>query len=307
VERGSLSNHSIKGLREEFRAVGKFHTPPELALFLRSLIPGDPERVYDPTCGAGSLLAAFPDEVPKYGQDIDAAAVEDARLALENFHGHVGDVLTDPAWMDERFDAIVANPPFSVRWEPTVDERFMSAPTVPTGSRADFAFLLHILHMLAPRGIAAVLSFPGILYRGGREKMLREWLVEQNYIDQVISIPGSTFTDTAISTACVVLKRGRTTDSIRFIDRENAIERDVELAEIRQADYTLSVSSFVQPPPIEREPFDAWAVEQQARADLIRQLRNGLNFSRQVSEFEGFPLDGLIDDAQTVLDEFRAA
>ena len=124
---GDGMTHTIKGLRAQFKAVGKFHTPPELALLLRSYIPGDPQAVYDPTCGAGSLLSVFPEGVEKFGQDIDQAALDDAAM-LPNFHGHYGDVLTDPAWLDKRFPAIVANPPFSIKWEPTVDERFMSAP-----------------------------------------------------------------------------------------------------------------------------------------------------------------------------------
>ena len=94
-----MSTHSIKGLRAEFREAGKFHTPPELAKFLHDLIPdADQVRdVYDPTCGAGNLLAIFPDSTPKFGQDIDEAALRDARERLSNFTGHLGDILEDPA------------------------------------------------------------------------------------------------------------------------------------------------------------------------------------------------------------------
>lgn len=298
--------HTIKGLREQFKSVGKFHTPPELALMLRELIPGDPDKVYDPTCGAGALLSVFPEATAKYGQDIDSAALHDAAL-LPNFRGHLGDVLTDPAWLNERFPAIVANPPFSIKWEPQADERFMYAPTVPTGGRADYAFLLHILHMLTDDGVAAVLSFPGVLYRGQREGALRAWMVESNYIDQVIHIPGDTFTDTSIATAVVVLKRNRASDApIRFEDREHGIERVVPLDEIRANGYNLSVSQYVQPAVQEAPPFDAWETEQAARRGMCRKLRADLQFSAQVAEFEGWSIAPFVDDLRGVLDEFAA-
>lgn len=303
---GDGMTHTIKGLRAQFKAVGKFHTPPELALLLRSYIPGDPQAVYDPTCGAGSLLSVFPESVEKFGQDIDQAALDDAAM-LPNFHGHYGDVLTDPAWLDKRFPAIVANPPFSIKWEPTVDERFMSAPTAPTAGRADYAFLLHILHMLTDDGVAAVLSFPGVLYRGQREGALRAWMIESNWVDQVVHIPGDTFTDTSIPTAVMVLKKGRAPNApIRFEDREHGIERMVPLDEVRGNGHNLSVSQYVQPPAPEKPPFDAWETEQAARRGICRKLRNDLQFSTQVAEFEGWSIAPFVDDLRGILDEFAA-
>lgn len=300
-----MNDYSIKSLRKQFKDNGVFYTPPELAEFLKSLIPGSPEKVYDPTCGRGSLLSVFSDEVEKFGQDIDPLAVADAEQTLVNFRGVVGDVLTSPAWVNERFDAIVGNPPFSIRWEPQADERFMSVPTVPTAGKADYAFLIHILHMLSDTGTAAVLNFPGILYRGGREGQLRQWMVQQNFVDQVIHIPGSTFTDTAISTVCLVLKKNRTLDTVKFIDREYDLERDVPISEIAENDFSLSVGSYVRKPEVEREQFDAWGVEQAARRGLVRKLRAEIQFSCMVSEFEKFPMSSLLDDIQMVVDEFR--
>jgi len=296
--------HTIKGLRAQFKEQGKFHTPPELAGFLRSLIPGVPRDVYDPTCGAGALLSVFPDEVPKFGQDIDTAALADAEL-IPNMTTVCGDVLIDPAWIDKRFHAIVANPPFSIRWEPQADERFMYAPTVPTASRADYAFLIHIMHMLADDGVAAVLNFPGILYRGNREGVLREWFIRNNWVDKVILIPGDTFTDTSISTVCLVLRKDRTGDTIRFEDREHDVSRDVPVSEVEAAGFTLSVSSFVQPEMPEAEPFDAWGAEQLARNGAARKLRSELRFSRQVARFEGWPFAPFIEQLDEVLNEFR--
>lgn len=297
--------HTIKGLRAQFKAVGKFHTPPELALMLRSFIPGEPETVYDPTCGAGALLSVFPDHVRKFGQDIDSEALEDAEL-LPNFTGALGDVLAEPAWIDERFPAIVANPPFSIKWEPTVDERFMTAPAVPTAGRADYAFLIHVLHMLAEGGTAAVLSFPGVLYRGQREWTLRAWMVEQGWIDQVVHVPGGTFTDTTIATAVLVLKKGREVDApIRFYDSELDLEEMVPVDQIRANDYNLGVSQYVQAPVVEGPPFDAWAVEQQARRNMCRQLRGDIAFSAQVADMEGWPLQPYLADLRSVIDQYE--
>lgn len=300
-----MSDYSIAKLRQEFKDRGVFYTPPELALFLRTLIPGEPGRVYDPTCGRGNLLSVFGDDVAKYGQDIDPAAVEDAGKALVNFTGAVGDLFTDPHWLNERFEAIVANPPFSIEWEPITDQRFTDAPAIPTKSRADYAFLLHILHMLADGGTAAVLSFPGVLYRGGREGKIRQWLVEQNVIDQVISIPGDTFTDTAISTACIVLKKGRESTGIRFVDNEHEIERVAPLEEVASNGYTLSVSAYVQPDEPEAKHIDAIELENQARLNALRKIRAEIEMSILVAELEGLSVFGFLDSIDDLVDEFR--
>lgn len=300
-----MSGRNMKAIREEFKSRGIFETPPELALFLRDLIPGTPQRVYDPTCGSGALLAQFPDEVQKYGQDIDGAAVEYATDNLVNFRGAVGDIFTEPAWLDERFDAIVANPPFSVKWEPQADERFMYAPTVPTAGKADYAFLLHILHMLTDDGVAAVLNFPGILYRGNREGMIRRWMVEQNYIDQVISVPGNKFTDTAIATACLVLRKNRTESTIRFVNREHGIERDVPVAEVAANDFVLSVNHYAQPEPEPVEPVDMTALERTARATSIGLLVSSLKLSRLMQETTGLPVAEFVADARSAIDDFE--
>lgn len=288
-----MSTHSIKGLRAEFREQGKFHTPPALAQFLHDLIPGADEArdVYDPTCGAGNLLAVFPKEMPKFGQDIDAAAVADAADRLESFTDAVGDVLTDPAWLDRRFHAIVANPPFSVKWEPHVDERFVSAPTIPTPSRADFAFLLHIVHMLAEDGTAAVLEFPGILYRQGRERALRQYLVDDlNVIDKVILLPGKTFEDTQIATVALVLRKNRGLEPILFEDREIQMSREVPIEEVVGNDYTLSVNVYVSK-PVEREEVDPVELNALAWREAKRRIRGELRFQRRVCELEGWDFE----------------
>lgn len=296
-------SHTIKGLRAQFKAVGKFHTPPELALRLRSHIPGTPGRVYDPTCGAGALLSVFPDDALKFGQDIDGAALADAEL-LPHFTGHLGDVLTDPAWVNERFDAIVANPPFSIEWTPVADERFFGAPTIPTKGRADFAFLLHIVWMLAEGGTAAVLQFPGVCYRGGREKTLREWLTRQNLLHEVHSIPEKTFEDTSIATVVLVLRKGRTTQTARFVDGDR--ETLVTLDDIEAQDWSWAPSTYIPPVEPEREPFDAWETEQAARRNAVKKLRAELSMSRMVANFEGWPITPFYDALEAVITEARA-
>lgn len=302
-----MSTHTIKGIREEFKRVGKFHTPPELARFLHDLIPEGARDVYDPTCGAGALLATFPDATPKYGQDIDGAALRDA-AEVPGFHGHRGDVLADPAWMDRKFHAIVANPPFSIPWEPAWDERWFGVPTMPTKGRADFAFLIHILYMLAADGTAAVLQFPGVLYRGGRERELRRWLVAENLVDRVISIPGDTFTDTTISTACLVLRKNREPDApVTFENREDHMTAEATPAAIEAEDWNLSVQLYAHKPEPEREKVDSWLLEQTARAGACARLRHELRFSQAVATLEGWEFASFLDGLATVIDEFREA
>lgn len=297
-----MSDYSIASIRKEFKAQGIFYTPPELAEMLKNLLPAKPRRVYDPTCGRGNLLGVFDDDVEKFGQDVDAAAVADARERLINFHGAVGDVLSNPAFIDDRFDAIVANPPFSIKWNETRDGLFAFAPDVPSKSRADFAFLIHILWMLTDDGTAVVLNSPGIGYRGGREYTIRRWMIEQNYIDKVIHIPGNTFTDTAIATLCLVLKKQRSTTDIHIINQEHGLERIVSLDEVRRLDYTLSVSAYVQ--KVEEKPtVNAGDLERLARAQAIQRIKCELAMSKLIASIEGWSYAEFIDEIRSVLDD----
>ena len=300
-----MSKHTVKGLRKQFKAQGKFHTPPELVATIAALaktqLIGEPREVYDPTCGAGDLLSAWGD-IPKYGQDIDLEAVEDAQTNLTNFHGVVGDVLTDPAWLDKRFHLIVANPPFSIKWTPQEDERFEEAPTIPTQSKADYAFILHILHMLDDDGVAVVMGFPGILYRGGREGKIRQWMVEQNLISHVVSIPGGKFEDTAIATCILIIQKCRERVGVEFIDMEHELQRFVKPKELEGNDFNLSVSSYVQPPEPEREPIDPWELQQQARRQGVQRLKNDLAIDRMVCELEGWDHSVYLNQIREAID-----
>lgn len=300
--------HTVKGVRAQFKAQGKFHTPPELVEYVTKLVDPDPRDVYDPTCGDGALLGAFPDSTPKFGQDIDAEALVDAER-LPNFHGHLGDVLTDPAWVDRRFHAIVANPPFSIKWDPNpADMRWLTAPTVPTAQRADFAFILHILHMLADDGTASILCFPGVLYRQGREQTLRQYLVDLNVVDEVHAIPGGKFTDTPIPTGLLVLKKDRQDgDPITMRDMENGQAEQVSVEEVERNDFNLSANTYITPPEPEKPEFNPWEVEQAARRNACKKLRRELQFSQQIAGFEGWPLQPFLTDLHAVIKEFEDA
>lgn len=237
---------NMKNIKKEFAQNGIFYTPKELAETLKSYIDFEPREVYDPTCGQGNLLSVFDNQIAKYGQELFADELEKAKECLTNFNGYCGNTLKDDGFKEKKFHAIVANPPFSIKWEPDEkDERFtMAEGILAPPSKADYAFILHILHHLAEDGKAVVMGFPGILYRGVREGKIRKWIIEQNFIEKVIHIPANKFTDTAIATCVIVFnKRKRTTD-ITFIDAEHDIEYPATLEEVRENNYVLSVNRY---------------------------------------------------------------
>jgi len=140
--------YNVKSVRDNFKKSGIFYTPRPLAEYMRSFLPEKITEVYDPTCGHGSLLEIFPDTVKKYGQDINPEAAEAAR-AIPNSEIVCDDTLLAPAFVGKKFRAIIANPPFSVKWSPDLLKN-----DAPPPSKADFAFLLHILHYLTDDGTA---------------------------------------------------------------------------------------------------------------------------------------------------------
>lgn len=301
--------HNIKSIREQFKANGVFYSDARMAELLKSLVSDDIEEVYDPTCGDGGLLAVFPDNVRKYGQELDPAQAAEAATRLINAEVVSGDTLTNPVFINKRFRAIVANPPFSVKWSPPADQTtnpiFRDAPCLPPPGKADFAFLLHILHCLADDGVAAVVNFPGICYRGQREGVLRKWMIERNFIETVIYMEGGYFIDTKIATVILVLKKNRKKTSIIFRDNALNLEREVEYDEIKQNDFSLSVSSYIQPPEPERPPVDILALENRARDAAIKRVRAEINFSLTVAEIEGWSIEPFLDDLHRVINEFR--
>ncbi len=150
----------------------------------------------------------------------------------EKFNIAHGDTLTDPAhWDDEPFEAIVSNPPYSIKWDGDAnpllinDPRFAPAGVLAPKSKADLAFTMHILSWLAVNGTAAIVEFPGVLYRGGAEAKIRKYLIDNNYVDAVIQLPPDLFFGTTIATCIIVLKKSKTDNGVLFIDASKEFTR----------------------------------------------------------------------------------
>lgn len=241
---------SAKSYRKKLAENGVFHTDEALAKEIASYIPEDVTEVYDPTCGCGALLSVFPDNVRKCGQELDPDMAEYCRQHLNNCKIATGDTLKEPeTWGGKKFKAIVANYPFSIKWEPKDSEIIpFGCPCLPPKSKADFAFILHILYMLADNGVASVLSSCGIGYRGGKEGEIRKWLIGQNVIDTLVLYEGDYFKDTKIATNLIVFRKDKKTTDIVFKDAQTGISRTVSMDEIRKNDYNLSVNRYIEHP-----------------------------------------------------------
>lgn len=301
-------SHDVKSIRKKFAAQGVFYTTEALARLVKAQIPDDATEVYDPTCGGGALLAVFDDSVRKYGQEIDAQQAAECAARLTNARIETGDTLTDPKFRARRFKYIVANPPFSIRYEPDAVYRFDDWPGIlPPPSKADYAFLLHILSMLDDGGIASVVEFPGILYRGKKEGQLREWMVRNGYVERVVLMRGDCgyFVDTSINTVLMKLRKNRTERTVTFAVEEYGTERTVDFGEIEGNGFNLSPTCYISPPKVERPPVDPKALESAARAGAIRNIRAQLKFSKLVAEMEGWGIEDFLDEIHDVINEFR--
>jgi type I restriction enzyme M protein len=221
---------------------GEYYTPQEVSeLLARITVVGKTQvnKVYDPAVGSGSLLLKFDKVLGKgnvrqgfYGQEINLTTYNLARINMflhdvnyEQFNLAHGDTLTDPVhWDDEPFEAIVSNPPYSIKWDGDAnpllinDPRFAPAGVLAPKSKADLAFTMHILSWLAVNGTAAIVEFPGVLYRGGSEAKIRKYLIDNNYVDAVIQLPPDLFFGTTIATCIVVLKKSKNDNAVLFID-----------------------------------------------------------------------------------------
>ncbi len=228
---------------------GEFFTPQEVSELLAEItVVGKNEvnKVYDPACGSGSLLLKFAKVLGKdnvrqgfYGQEVNITTHNLCRINMflhdinyEKFDIAHGNTLTDPRhWDDEPFDAIVSNPPYSIKWEGDTnpllinDPRFAPAGVLAPKSKADLAFTLHMLHWLSTSGTAAIVEFPGVLYRGGVEQKIRKYLIDSNYIDAVIQLPPDLFFGTSIATCIIVLKKSKKDNSTLFIDASTEFVR----------------------------------------------------------------------------------
>ena len=221
---------------------GEFFTPQEVSELLARIVIGDRtnvNKVYDPACGSGSLLLKFAkllgqDNIRQgfFGQEINPTTYNLCRINMflhhvnfDKFNIARGDTLTNPLhWDDEPFDAIVSNPPYSTKWvgddDPTLinDPRFAPAGVLAPKSKADLAFTMHMLSWLSSKGRAAIVEFPGVLYRGGAEEKIRKYLVDNNFVDAVIQLPANLFFGVTIATCIIVLSKCKTDDKVLFID-----------------------------------------------------------------------------------------
>lgn len=278
---------------------GEFFTPQEVSELLAKITLHNQEsinKVYDPCCGSGSLLLQFSkvlgENISKgyFGQEINLTTYNLCRINMflhdinySKFHIALGDTLLDPKHEDdEPFDAIVSNPPYSTKWigdnNPLLmnDERFSKAGALAPKNAADLAFTMHMLSYLSNSGTAAIVEFPGVLYRGGAEKKIREHLVKENVIDCVIALPDNLFFGTSIATCILVLKKNKKDDTTLFIDaskefvkegkknklkernREKILKTYTErkiikhfcalasIEKIKENDYNLSVNRYVE-------------------------------------------------------------
>ncbi len=279
---------------------GEYYTPQEVSeLLTRIALVGKTEvnKVYDPACGSGSLLLKFAKILGKdkvrlgfYGQEINITTYNLCRINMflhdidyDKFDIGLGDTLTDPLhWDDEPFEAIVSNPPYSINWkgdsDPILinDPRFSPAGVLAPKSKADLAFIMHSLSWLSTNGTAAIVCFPGVMYRGGAERKIRQYLIDNNYVDCVIQLPSNLFYGTSIATCIMVLKKSKSENSTLFIDASNEFvkvtnnnkltqdnmdkiieafrtreniehfSRLVPNSEIEEQDYNLSVSTYVE-------------------------------------------------------------
>lgn len=279
---------------------GEFFTPQnvskliaQLALYGQSAV----NKIYDPACGSGSLLLQakkqFDDHLIEegfFGQEINHTTYNLARMNMflhninyDKFHIELGDTLINPKLKDDKpFDAIVSNPPYSIKWigsdDPTLinDERFAPAGILAPKSKADFAFILHALNYLSAKGRAAIVTFPGIFYRSGAEQKIRQYLIEQNVVESVIALPANLFYGTSIATNILVLSKHKTDTKTQFIDASGLFKKEtnnnvltdeyiaqilklfadkadvehlaksVDNRQIAENEYNLAVSSYVE-------------------------------------------------------------
>ena len=281
---------------------GEFFTPQNVSkLIARLALLGQTSvnKIYDPACGSGSLLLQAKKQFDEhlieegfFGQEINHTTYNLARMNMflhninyDKFDIALGDTLLNPQYGDQKpFDAIVSNPPYSVNWvgsdDPTLinDDRFAPAGVLAPKSKADFAFVLHALSYLSARGRATIVCFPGIFYRGGAEQKIRKYLVDNNFVETVISLPPNLFYGTSIAVNILVLSKHKTDTMTQFIDASSEdffkketnnnvllsehIDRIIDIfgkkeevqyvatqvdnARIAENDYNLSVSSYVE-------------------------------------------------------------
>lgn len=311
---------------------GEFFTPQHVSRLIAQLAmhkQTSVNKIYDPAAGSGSLLLQAKKHFDEhtieegfYGQEINHTTYNLARMNMflhninyDKFNMQLGNTLENPHFGDDKpFDAIVSNPPYSVKWkgsdDPTLinDDRFAPAGVLAPKSKADFAFVLHSLSYLSSKGRAAIVCFPGIFYRGGAEQKIRKYLVENNYVETVISLAPNLFFGTTIAVNILVLSKHKTDTQTQFIDASALFKKEtnnntltpehidqimqvfdsktdvehfalsVSVEALADNDYNLSVSSYVEPEDT-REVIDIAQLnaELQTTVAKIDQLRTDID------------------------------
>jgi type I restriction enzyme M protein len=323
---------------------GEFFTPQHVSKLIAQLAmhkQTSVNKIYDPAAGSGSLLLQakkhFDNHVIEegfYGQEINHTTYNLARMNMflhninyDKFNMQLGNTLEAPHFLDDKpFDAIVSNPPYSVKWkgsdDPTLinDERFAPAGVLAPKSKADFAFVLHALSYLSSKGRAAIVCFPGIFYRGGAEQKIRQYLVDNNYVETVISLAPNLFFGTTIAVNILVLAKNKTDTTTQFIDASGLFKketnnnlltdehieqimdvfdskanvehfaRSVPFEEVAGNDYNLSVSNYIEAKD-NRELTDITQLNAELKTSVARidQLRREIDAI--VAEIEGEELE----------------
>ena len=319
---------------------GEFYTPQEVSELLTRLAVGGKKqinKIYDPACGSGSLLLKAAKILGKenvrlgfFGQEINITTYNLCRINMflhdipfDKFDIACEDTLISPQhWDDEPFEAIVSNPPYSIHWagdeNPLLinDPRYSPAGVLAPKSKADLAFVMHSLSWLANNGTAAIVCFPGVMYRGGAEKKIRKYLIDNNYVDCVIQLPDNLFFGTTIATCILVLKKGKADNSVLFIDAskecvkvtnnnkltdENIgyivnefVSREdkahyaqrASYDEVAENDYNLSVSTYVTPED-RREIIDIVKLNAEIKEIVAREQVLRDEIDKIVAEIEG--------------------
>lgn len=349
---GSVKDHDIDAFGDAYeylmtmyasnagKSGGEFFTPADVSELLTRLGTVGKTRinkVYDPACGSGSLLLKAEKVLGKeavtngfYGQEINITTYNLCRINMflhdigfDKFDIACDDTLTSPQhWDDEPFELIVSNPPYSIKWagdsNPLLinDPRYAPAGVLAPKSKADMAFIMHSLSWLAPNGTAAIVCFPGIMYRGGAEKKIRKYLIDNNFVDCIIQLPSNLFFGTSIATCIMVLKKGKSDNTTIFIDatkecikvtNNNRLTEDnlqkivsafarreeikhfshvASYEEIAENDYSLSVSTYVEAEDT-REVIDIKKLNAEIEEIVLREAELRDAIRNIIEEIEG--------------------
>ena len=349
---GSVKDHDIDAFGDAYeylmtmyasnagKSGGEFFTPADVSELLTRLgTVGKTHinKVYDPACGSGSLLLKAEKVLGKeavtngfYGQEINITTYNLCRINMflhdigfDKFDIACDDTLTSPQhWDDEPFELIVSNPPYSIKWagdsNPLLinDPRYAPAGVLAPKSKADMAFIMHSLSWLAPNGTAAIVCFPGIMYRGGAEKKIRKYLIDNNFVDCIIQLPSNLFFGTSIATCIMVLKKGKSDNTTIFIDatkecikvtNNNRLTEDnlqkivsafarreeikhfshvANYEEIAENDYNLSVSTYVEAEDT-REVIDIKKLNAEIEEIVLREAELRDAIRNIIEEIEG--------------------